>query len=302
MDRFEPGRPERNSPFAIVGVLTLVLGLVVGIALAGRVVRPIRGMAVAAPGVLADGAGQPSAGSPPRSAEPRPVVELGANPLLADGVTLPRITCTLPELGRSGAQVRRYYDAALGCLDDAWRPVLAAAHEPFAEAGLNIAADADSSCGDMPAEEEATAFYCAADEVIYMPRRRLLEYLEVYEPAHLAVLAHEYAHHVQNLSGILEAASRRLFGAEEGGQKELLVTRRIELQANCFAGLFLAGAAGRGSLPWSEAQAAVNDFRNSVDSDTHGTLENQVRWAERGFEEATTAACDTWDVPARDVA
>jgi predicted metalloprotease len=295
--------PPRNSPLAAVSTLVLVLGLVLSVALAGRSVTPVAGVAVPAspeavdrmphvPGVPTVSVARP---------EPVPVAELGTNPLLADGVVLPDVTCELPGIGRNSAELRAFYEAALTCLDDAWEPVLSGVDEPFAIAGLELTDRSPSECGEPPGKAEATAFYCGFDEVIYMPEDRLLATVGLNRAGHLAVLAHEYGHHVQLLSGIMYVVGAELSGVEEGGQEELELTRRTELQANCFAGLFLASAAGRGSITYGQAQAATEDFANSMDSDTHGTLRNQLAWARTGFGAAGTAGCNTFTAPVDEV-
>jgi hypothetical protein len=186
--------PPRNSPLAVVSTLVLVLGLVLSVALAGRSVTPVAGVAVPAspeavdrmphvPGVPTVSVARP---------EPVPVAELGTNPLLADGVVLPDVTCELPGIGRNSAELRAFYEAALTCLDDAWEPVLSGVDEPFAIAGLELTDRSPSECGEPPGKAEATAFYCGFDEVIYMPEDRLLATVGLNRAGHLAVLAHEW--------------------------------------------------------------------------------------------------------------
>ncbi|MFF5987464.1 neutral zinc metallopeptidase [Prauserella flavalba] len=302
MDRIDDVRPARNNPFAVLGVLVLVLGVVGMVALAGRAAAPVKGVALPSPDAVHGLVATPSVESPPRALANEPAADPGAGPLLGEGVTLPGVTCDLPGLDGSPERLRTFYSAALTCLDAAWEPVLTGTGSRFAEAGLEIASDAASRCGAMPGEDEATAFYCGADGIIYMPRERLIEYLGLYRPAHLAVLAHEYGHHVQKLSGTLAAMAELMAGLDPGSPGELELTRRTELQANCFAGLFLAAVAGRGEISWEEARSGVGDFANSIDSDTHGTLENQVRWAETGFAADGPSACNTWTAPAAEVA
>lgn len=295
--------PPRNSALAVVSTLVLVLGLVLSVAIVGRSVTPVAGVAVpASPETvnrLPHASGVPTVSVAPP--EPLPVVELGTNPLLAAGVVLPGVTCELPGIGRNTAELRAFYESALVCLDDAWEPVLLGVDEPFAPAGLELTDDSPSKCGEPPGEDEATAFYCGFDEVIYMPEDRMLATVGLNRAAHLAVLAHEYGHHVQLLSGIMYAVGDELSGTEQGGPEELDLTRRTELQANCFAGLFLGSAAGRGSITEGQAQVATEDFANSMDSDTHGTLNNQLTWARTGFAAVGTAACNTFTAPADEV-
>ena len=73
------------------------------------------------------------------------------------------------------------------------------------------------------------------------------------------------------------------------------------MQANCFAGAFLAGASGRGSISNELARAAVDDFRNWIDSDTHGASETQREWATRGYQRGDVGHCNTWHAPSEDV-
>lgn len=271
-----------------MGVLLLVLGSVGVIGLVGRATQPVAGVAIAV--------ARPSGAVVAAPLDAVPASDTGAlaDPLLAGGVRLSPGACELPALGRAEARMRAFYGAMLDCLDSGWRPALQQAGVRFHAAGLDVSSEASSDCGQMPDEEQATAFYCGADRIIYLPRDRLLRYVGLYEPAHLAVLAHEYGHHVQNLSGTLGAVEELLAGVRAGSPRELELTRRIELQANCFAGLFLASVSGRGGVTSQQAERAVDDFGNSLDSETHGTVRNQLRWARAGFEGRTATACDTW--------
>ncbi|WP_216207999.1 neutral zinc metallopeptidase [Amycolatopsis aidingensis] len=291
-----PQPPPRNSPAAILGTLVIVLGLVLVVALAGRTPDPVEGTAVAMPGLSEKLAAEPS-----EDQGPQPVRQLGTNPLLDDGVVLPAVTCELPRIGRSTEQLLAFYQAGMRCLDEAWEPVLREVNEPFFEAGLEVTADAATRCGDAPPEAEATAYYCPLDEIIYMPENRLLDTVGVDRASHLAVLAHEYGHHVQSLSGIMYAVADVSFAMPEGSPEELEMSRRVELQANCFAGLFIAAASGRGSVTGSLSEAAMADFRNTIGGETHGSVENQVAWAWAGFEGEGTAACNTWTADAEEV-
>ncbi|SFQ33258.1 hypothetical protein SAMN05421810_106163 [Amycolatopsis arida] len=284
--------PPRNSPWALLGTALLVLAVVATVVLVGRAGGTVGGTPIALPGVAASAS--PSSST---SAVAAPVRALGTNPLLAADVELPKVACDLPELGRAADQLRAFYTAGVACLDEVWRPALAAVNQPFASPRLDIAADASTECGETPTAEEATAFYCGWDEVIYMPEDRLLDTVGTNPASHLAVLAHEYAHHVQTLSGIMYAVQDELADAEEDGPEVKALTRKVELQANCFAGLFLRSAAGQGSLTMRQAREAVDDFANSGDSDTHGTLANQVRWAEIGFRSFSTGSCNTFTAP-----
>ncbi|MBP2186080.1 neutral zinc metallopeptidase [Amycolatopsis magusensis] len=281
--------PPKNSPVRVLGVLVLVVAIVAAVALPGLGVVSF-GETVVAGEARPAGSGVASQREP---GKPGPVLATAENPLLADGVELPQTNCQLPSLRRSEEQLQAYYEAAMRCLDAAWKPTLESVGEPFSTPVLQIKDESESSCGGLPPKEEATAFYCPADNAIHMPRKRLLETVGTVQAAHLAVLAHEYGHHVQSLSGIMEAAFEEMSTYDEDSPEELRVTRRMELQANCFAGLFLASTNGRGSVSKALAQQGVKEFENSIASDSHGTVPNQVKWAKAGFQKSTSA-CNTF--------
>jgi hypothetical protein len=294
-----------GSPLTTVSVLVLVLALVLSFAVLSRgdvfpTVTTVAGSPVAA-------ADQPEAAGAPRSApgstaqpQPKSVLETETNPLLAEGIGLPPITCTLPAITRDPEQLRGYYQTAIGCLDEAWRPVLERVNEPFSSPRLEIKAGR-SLCGEAPSAEEATAYYCSGGKVIFMPTDRLLEQAGLSQAAHLAVLAHEYGHHVQALSGILISAYEKGEKFDKNSPEKLELTRRAELQANCFSGMFIASVTGRGSISTKLGRAAADSFKDTVADNTHGTVKHQVRWGKAGFDTNKTAACNTWTAASDEV-
>jgi predicted metalloprotease len=296
----------RNSPLTMVSVLGVVVFIVLGVALLGRDnlfngLTAIDGYPVAVttlPPVGTPRSTEPGATATPKKAAS--VYELQTNPLLSDGTSLAPVTCQLAGISRDPEKLRAYYQAAIGCLDQAWQPVLAKANEPFSSPKLEIQAGR-SLCGEAPSAEEATAYYCSGGKVIFMPTDRLLEQAGLNQAAHLAVLAHEYGHHVQALSGILNASYDKgeKFGADSPEKLEL--TRRAELQANCFSGMFIASVAGRGSITTKLARAAADSFRDTVADNTQGTVKQQVTWGKAGFDKNSTAACNTWLAAPADV-
>lgn len=166
-----------------------------------------------------------------------------------------------------------------------------------------------SPCGG--ASGAAGPFYCPGDRKIYLDTaffttldRRLGaggDFAAAY------VVAHEVAHHVQNELGILGEVNQRRQQADEADSNALSV--RIELQADCFSGIWARGASENfGTLEEGDLEEAVNAARSIGDDTlqrsagqrpmphtfTHGTSEQRARWFVRGYESGDMAKCDTF--------
>lgn len=196
-------------------------------------------------------------------------------------------------------------------LDDAqqtWRRILPAAGAAYSDAKLVLFRDAvQSACGF--AEAATGPFYCPADGKVYIDlsfyddlRRRFGapgDFAQAY------VLAHEIGHHVQNLLGIDDQVRRAQRG-NPGSANALSVA--MELQADCFAGIWGHSTAQREILETGDveeglnAAAAIGDDRLqrmargrvSPESFTHGSSAQRVSWFRRGLESGRVSACDTF--------
>ncbi|MEV4182013.1 neutral zinc metallopeptidase [Streptosporangium canum] len=110
------------------------------------------------------------------------------------------------------------------------------------------------------------------------------------------VMAHEYGHHVQQLSGIMGAVDSRTYKSD----KDFLpVLRQVELQAECLSGAFI------GSV-WQSLGRRQSDFtyvlRAATDTASHGKAANIAYWLERGFDQEGPGACNTFSAPKSKVA
>ncbi|ONI79324.1 hypothetical protein ALI144C_26240 [Actinosynnema sp. ALI-1.44] len=298
----------RDSPLRIIAVLGVIVAIVMAAGAPGLVTTEVVGVAVAGPTVE----GKPNAAapqSPPTAASTstpttpkRPAGDdlTSANPLLAPGKQLPQITCRLPAFGRSADQLRGYYQAMIGCLDEAWRPLVEQAEGDFETPALSVDDNPTSTCG-TPSKQEAVAFYCPRDRGIFMPRNRATESMGNNQGGHIMVLAHEYGHHVQALTGINRGMGIKMTGKDENSPEYLELTRRMELQADCFSGMFIGAAGGRGSITKSLSTSASSAFRSSVADKTHGSVKHQIQWGTAGVKNNNTASCNTWLAPASEV-
>jgi predicted metalloprotease len=164
-----------------------------------------------------------------------------------------------------------------------------------------------SGCGAAGAE--VGPFYCPADEKVYVDLGFYEELAERFgAPGQFAqayVIAHEVGHHLQRLLGV-EPRVREAQGRDPARRNALSV--RLELQADCLAGVWGASARRRGLLDPGEveeglrAAAAVGDDRLqrraggevSPESFTHGTAEQRSTWFRRGLEAGELEGCDTF--------
>ena len=170
----------------------------------------------------------------------------------------------------------------------------------YQEPTLVVFSDAVATgCGN--ATSGVGPFYCSEDRKLYIDPT----FYEVMESrlnapgdfAQAYVIAHEVGHHVQNLIG----ATR----AQPTGETKNQVSVRVELQADCLAGVW--GYSARASLKITEddLKEAVNAAHNigddalgqSKSSDyTHGTSAQRIRWFRRGFDAGDPRRCDTFAV------
>jgi predicted metalloprotease len=170
-----------------------------------------------------------------------------------------------------------------------------------------------SACGF--ASSASGPFYCPGDQKVYIDlafyRQLATEFGAPGDFARAYVIAHEVGHHVQNLLGITDSAAQAERRAGRVGANQVSV--QIELQADCFAGVWAeqANAARKilepGDLEQGlKAASSVGDdtlqrrTRGTVvpDSFTHGTSAQRVRWFRRGFNAGKIDSCDTFSAGA----
>ena len=234
--------------------------------------------------------------TPPRAI---PVAALGDHPINSGDRALPAVTCTLPRFSQDAAGQDRFYRAGVPCLDAAWSPLLTAANLPSGSPAVETVTGAVSTpCGAQPAER--TAFYCPGNNTIYMTAAFYSERFGARPGQYLAVLAHEYGHHVQGITGIFDAYWDRRYEAGPTSEAGLELSRRLELQASCYAGMFVTSSGGRGSVDRNITGEMVFALGNGGDDTVpglprdHGTVANNARWADQGSRYNLAWQCNTW--------
>jgi len=195
----------------------------------------------------------------------------------------------------------------LGSTERRWTDLFAAKGQKYEPTTLVFYANTNrSGCGI--AQSAMGPFYCPTDRMIYLDTSFFQELSQRFGvPGDFAmayVIAHEVGHHVQHVTGQLDDASAqqaRLSTAEGNA-----VQVRIELQADCYAGVWAANDKNLlepGDMEEGlKAASAIGDDtlqreaqgRVVPESFTHGTSAQRVAWLRKGLETGDPAACDTF--------
>ncbi|MFC5264702.1 neutral zinc metallopeptidase [Kribbella qitaiheensis] len=216
------------------------------------------------------------------------------------------VRCDLPTgLLGSKAAVVRYITVMITCLDKAWRPLIvrSAYFEPVQVHTFNR--KSTSPCG--PGRDGVVAFYCASNHGIYLDwtayvvesRSRLLGS----QITLINATAHEYGHHVQELAGIMPYYAARYYRTT--GAARLENSRRMELQASCFATAFFG--ANQQSLNLRGARLEELRLGRGGDEDypgtprDHGSASSIRIWEPAGFKSSSPGSCNTWAASAKRV-
>lgn len=200
--------------------------------------------------------------------------------------------------------------AVLGSTEDTWTEIFTRGGKQYRKPVLVLFSGAvQSACGF--AQAAVGPFYCPADSKLYVDLDFFRELQDKFRApgdfAQAYVIAHEVGHHVQNLLGIADQV--RSLQSRAGEREGNALQVRMELQADCFAGIWAATANRNRRLlepgdveEGLRAAAAVGDdliqkrARGYVspESFTHGSSEQRMRWFRRGLESGDIRVCDTF--------
>ncbi|HET6988831.1 MAG TPA: neutral zinc metallopeptidase [Kribbella sp.] len=219
---------------------------------------------------------------------------------------LPEQNCPAANLGDGSLAVQKvYYQKLFKCLNDAWRPIFHELGQDKPDPGLVVFdKPVTTPCGRFePLSGRVLAFYCYGNQVMYTDAKQMNRaFGPRHDLAYLLTIAHEYGHHVQGVSGLFYARAVYL---QDHPDQELESSRRNELQASCFGGVF--SKAVEKSYPLTNRLAefkeqSSNSFGESPDTPaderTHGLATSQGFWIQNGFNIGANKACDTFAVPA----
>ncbi|CDN48633.1 KPN_02809 family neutral zinc metallopeptidase [Neorhizobium galegae] len=193
--------------------------------------------------------------------------------------------------------------------EDTWNGIFQANGQQYQEPTLVLfSGKVNSACGF--ASSATGPFYCPGDHKLYLDTNFFKELEQRFDAAgdfaEAYVIAHEVGHHVQNLLGILPKFNQARQRMSEADANRMSV--RVELQADCFAGVWGKFTQQKGILDTGDLEEALNAAQQIGDdtlqkrsqgyvvpeSFNHGTSAQRARWFKRGFDTGDMKACDTF--------
>ncbi|HEX6575567.1 MAG TPA: neutral zinc metallopeptidase [Gemmatimonadaceae bacterium] len=230
--------------------------------------------------------------------------DLGVEPGVNAGAGQPM---TPEDSAREESEVQ-FVSFVLDDNDSTWQKVLARYNQPYTAPKLVLFRNStQSGCGY--AQSAMGPFYCPLDQKIYIDLGFYDELKTRFgasgDFAQAYVLAHEFGHHIQHLSGTDEQV-RRAQGENPGDANQYSV--RLELQADCYAGVWANSTQKRNILEPGDVQEAMtaassvgddriqqqSGQRVNVDAFTHGSAQQRMEWFNRGYQSGDLRACNTF--------
>jgi uncharacterized protein len=196
---------------------------------------------------------------------------------------------------------------ALKDTEDTWTEVFRQHGDTYRPPTLVLFTQAtQSACG--VGQAAMGPFYCPGDQKVYLDLSFFRDLDQRFgapgDFAQAYVVAHEVGHHVQTLTGL----TQRVDSQRQSGGRNNAVSVRVELQADCYAGVYAHYAAQRGLLDPGDADeglraaAAIGDDRLQQESQgrvvpesfTHGSSQQRVDWLRRGMDQGRMEDCNTF--------
>jgi uncharacterized protein len=209
-------------------------------------------------------------------------------------------------------EMKQFVGVVLAETEEAWNGIFKFEGRTYEKPKLVLfSGGIQSACGY--ASSAAGPFYCPGDHKVYLDTDFFDQLANQFDAAgdfaQAYVIAHEVGHHVQNITGILPWFNDRRQQMDEVKANELSV--RIELQADCFAGVWGHYTKQKGLLEEGDLEEALNAAQQIGDdtlqkrmqgyvvpeSFNHGTSAQRAKWFKRGFDSGRIEDCNTIDNP-----
>lgn len=212
---------------------------------------------------------------------------------------------------QSSDEMKQFVSTVLAETEDVWSGIFKSEGETYEEPRLVLfSGSISSACGF--ASSAAGPFYCPNDGKVYLDTAFFDQLSRQFgasgDFAEAYVIAHEVGHHVQNLIGILPKFNqlRQRMSEVEANQMSI----RVELQADCFAGVWGHFTAQKGLLEQGDVEEALNAAKQIGDdtlqkkmqgyvvpeSFNHGTSRQRQTWFARGLKSGKLQDCDTINI------
>ncbi|CDX24227.1 conserved hypothetical protein [Mesorhizobium sp. ORS 3324] len=209
-------------------------------------------------------------------------------------------------------EMKQFVATVLADTEDTWTGIFKANGLTYEDPKLVLfSGQIRSACGF--ASSAAGPFYCPGDHKVYLDMTFFQQLDQQFgasgEFARAYVVAHEVGHHVQNLTGIMSKFNQMRQGMSEAQANQMSV--RVELQADCFAGVWAHYTQQKGILEQGDMESALNAAKQIGDdtlqkkmqgyvvpeSFNHGTSAQRQTWLARGYKNGKLSDCDTFNNP-----
>ena len=208
---------------------------------------------------------------------------------------------------RTSDEIGQFVSVVLADTEQIWNGIFEAEGLQYQEPALVLfSGSVPTACGTGRAA--SGPFYCPGDQQIYLDT----SFFDVLanrfgaqgDFAQAYVIAHEVGHHIQQLTGVLPEFNR--IRRQLSQREENATSVRVELQADCYAGIWAHFQARNGYLEAGDAEEALFAAASigddaiqgpgaNPDNFNHGTSEQRQFWLRRGFETGRVDACDTFN-------
>jgi predicted metalloprotease len=212
----------------------------------------------------------------------------------------------------SNDEMKQFVATVLAETEDTWSGIFQSQGMTYEDPKLVLFTGAyPGGCGT--AQKAMGPFYCPNDRKVYLDtdffRQLSQQFHASGDFAEAYVIAHEVGHHVQNLTGILPKFDEMRQRMDRVDANRMSV--KVELQADCFAGIWAHFTEQKGILEKGDIDEALNaasqigddtlqrETQGYVvpDSFNHGTSAQRRRWFQAGYESGKLSACDTFNNP-----
>ena len=209
-------------------------------------------------------------------------------------------------------EMKQFVATVLAETEDVWTGIFKANGLTYEEPKLVLfSGQIRSACGFTTSA--AGPFYCPGDHKVYLDTSFFRQLAQQFgasgDFAQAYVIAHEVGHHVQNLTGILPKFNQMRQRMSEADANRM--SMQVELQADCFAGVWGHYTAQKGILEQGDLEEALNAAKQIGDdtlqkkmqgyvvpeSFNHGTSQQRQTWFARGFKSGKLSDCDTFNNP-----